>query len=126
MFHVELWKNNKREVPFIHRLVAKAFIPNPQNKPQVNHIDGDRRNNHVDNLEWCTNGENVKHAYAHGLIVSVNKKAVRGINVVTGEVVEFESAYEASRKLKGNPDAIRSALKGRSATSSGYYWEYIV
>lgn len=125
MYHVELWKNGKRKVFMIHRLVAEAFIPNPENKPQVNHIDGNRLNNHVSNLEWNTNSENMHHAYKTGLTKPRNAKKIQGINIKTGESVIFESAYMAGRKLQCNPDAIRSALKGRSKTSFGFVWKYV-
>lgn len=126
MYHVELWKNNKRKVAMIHRLVAEAFIPNPDGKPQVNHKDGNRANNSVENLEWVTCSENSKHAYRTGLARPKRCKPIQGTNKTTGSVVEFSSIEEAARTLKGNPDAIRSALKGRSASSCGYYWKYIV
>lgn len=60
--HVGLWKDRVEHIKRVHRLVAEAFIPNPENKPYVNHIDGNRQNNHVENLEWCTQRENVLHA----------------------------------------------------------------
>lgn len=64
---VDLRINGKRKIMSVHRLVALAYIPNPQNKPQINHIDGNKENNNVYNLEWCTNTENQLHAFKNGL-----------------------------------------------------------
>lgn len=66
-YMVDLCTNGKRFNASVHRLVAEAFIPNPDNKPCVNHIDGDKANNCVDNLEWCTHSENQLHAYKNNL-----------------------------------------------------------
>ena len=76
---VSIYVNGKATDLRIHRLVATAFIPNLNNKPQVNHINGNRSDNCVTNLEWCTNAENVKHAYKIGLKDSKsNSESARG------------------------------------------------
>jgi len=65
--YVYLCKNNICQTFYIHRLVGIAFIPNTHNKPCINHKDGNKQNNYVDNLEWCTHSENMKHAFKIGL-----------------------------------------------------------
>ena len=65
---VSLWKNNIGSSKTIHRLVALTYLTNPNNLPEVNHIDGNKLNNHVDNLEWVTRSENMIHAYSIGLV----------------------------------------------------------
>ncbi len=65
--HVTLCDENGRHQTSIHKLVAEAFIDNPNNDTEINHLDGDKRNNRVDNLEWCDRSHNMRHAYAIGL-----------------------------------------------------------
>lgn len=123
---VELWKDGSRKRAFVHRLVACAFIENPNNKPQVNHIDGNPLNNCVENLEWVTNSENVKHAYANGLINPSNETPVVGTNKLTREKYFFKSVADAAKAFDVTPGSIRAVLKGygRSKSSCGCTWEY--
>ena len=76
--------NGKSKNNMIHRLVATAFIPNPHNLPEVNHIDGNKENNNVSNLEWCTRKENLKHAVDNGLRYS-QCNIIRGVKMITPE-----------------------------------------
>ena len=71
-YRVYLRKNTKRKTLLVHRILALVFIPNIDNKPCINHIDGNKLNNSLTNLEWVTYGENQKHAYRIGLITREN------------------------------------------------------
>lgn len=66
--------NNKRYMRYVHRLVAECFIPNPNGLPEVNHLNGDKCNNRVENLEWCTRGDNARHAYRTGLMPPMSEE----------------------------------------------------
>ena len=104
----------------IHRLVAEYFIDNPNNYRVVNHIDGDKQNNHVCNLEWCTHSENNLHAFRTGLTHS--KKCP--IICTTNNTI-YPSQKEASEALGISRVCILKVLKGEAPSSKGLHFEYI-
>ena len=117
---VTLSQNNKPFVKYVHRLVAEIYIPNPYNKAQVNHKDGNKLNNHVSNLEWCTRSENVKHAYENGLnkhiplhykgkFGSEHNRSKAVICIETG--IKYGSQSEAQRLLKLGGGSVSWSIK---------------
>lgn len=115
---VELCKNGKKFTKGIHRLVAKAFIPNPENKPEVNHRDGDKSNNQLSNLEWNTSAENIAHACSNGLRVS---RKVRIIE--TGEV--FNTVAECARYLDISRSHIYECMDGKIKSYKNFHFEEV-
>ena len=109
----------------IHRLVAKAFIPNPDNKPMVNHINCVKDDNRVENLEWVTSKENTVHAGENGLL-SFKGRRSRIVATKDHESYIFDSQLDASRKLKIHDGSINKCLKGKRGHSHGYTFSYLV
>jgi hypothetical protein len=107
-------KNRKKKTISVHRLVALNFINNPGNKPQVNHINGIKHDNHYSNLEWATNSENMKHAFLIGVKVFSEKRRMqmnkKVIDLSNSKI--YNSAKEASILLNINYQNLCSQLNG--------------
>lgn len=133
--YVNLWKKSKSKTKKIHRLVAEAFIPNPNNCPCINHKDGNKQNNNINNLEWCTYSENAKHAFVEGLSNplknlpipekgkdNINCKKILQFNLKGEFVKEWGYIKEAQEKLQISH--ISDVCKGKRKSAGGYVWKY--
>jgi len=133
--HSSMW--NKQKNLSVHRMVAIHFIPNPENKPVVNHIDGDKTNNRVENLSWCTVTENIRHAYSIGLNKTTDKhiskwkfwkdnwksKKVLQYSLDGKLIKEWWSTMDVVRELWIGK-SFRNACAGRYKTSYWFIWKY--
>lgn len=127
---VALAKNKKIIYKNVHRLVAETFIPNTENKPQVNHIDGNKLNNKANNLEWCTGSENMIHAYKHGLEKPLyakenpRAKKVKQYDLNGNYIKTYYGVKEAGRINNINPRDISKCCKNIRKQVGGYKWTY--
>ena len=128
---VGLCKNKKQKPFYIHRLVAKAFLPNPNNLPEVNHIDENKENNHVENLEWCDRKYNNNYG-SRNERASVSMKGKKHklkkqiLCIETGEI--FDTSQDVINIMfngKGSQSNIRNHLNGQRKSAYGYHFVYI-
>lgn len=124
-YRASLWKKGRGKNVSVHRLVALAFIPNPHNYPMINHIDGNKLNNNVSNLEWCTASMNGKHAFKMGLS---HPKTTR-IRQLTADGVfirEWDSIKAACDAYGLNHANIATICGGKTnrKQTGGFRWEY--
>lgn len=120
---VDLWKDGKHKTYLSYRLVALTFLGKPKEGMTVNHKDGNRLNNNIDNLEWCTRKENIQHAYRTGLYK--RQKKVKIENIENGGINNFRSLAEASKYIGKNKGYISGQIIKNKYANESYRWELV-
>lgn len=123
--YVEFHTNGKQVYLRVHRVVATCFLPNPDNLPEVNHIDNDRTNNAVSNLEWCTSAYNHDYKKKFGTSpAEVQGRPTIAVDPETSEVFWFKSQHEAARQLGVDVRNVNSVVKDKRNKTGGYWFTY--
>ena len=121
---VHLYLDGKGKFYLVHRLVAQAFLPNPDNLPEVNHKDENPKNNNVDNLEWCTSKYNSNYGTRNQRVAEKISKPILAIDKRTGLILKFVSSIEAERETGIDHSSIIKCCKGKMNSCGGFYWMY--
>ena len=121
---VQLYKNKASKHYSVHRLVAQAFIPNPDNLPQVNHKDEDKSNNCVSNLEWITPKDNCNYGTRNRKVALSKNKPVLQLSLEGDLIREWESASEVARVLGYNQGDICNCCNNKLKTAHKFKWSY--
>lgn len=122
--HVGLTINKKPKSCRVHRLVAIAFIPNPDDKPYVNHINGVRSDNRVENLEWVTPAENTQHAVSIGLMKPTREREVIQYSLDGEKIKVYCSINEAARQTNSLVEKIVQCCQYQRKTHNNFQWRY--
>lgn len=120
---VRLYKNGRGRLTFIHDIVANTFLKKPRDCYEVNHKDGNKKNNNVSNLEWSTRSDNMLHAHSIGLINT--QKPIVATDLKSGNKFVFPGQRMAARCFSVNQANINHALKRKNGTAYGYRFEYL-
>lgn len=121
---IGLSKNGKRIKYLLHRLVAKTFLKENDKKTEVNHKDGNKKNNNVENLEWCTRIENIRHSINTGLTKTTKGRAILQKDMKGNILKEHNSIRSAARSLGKEMGNIANCCRGFGKSAYGYKWEY--
>lgn len=121
---VKLWKDNKQYSKKIHRLVAEAFISNPENLRDVNHKDENKHNNCVENLEWISHKDNINYGTRNERANKTKSKAIIQLDLNGNVINEFISSYDVERQLDISESNINQCCNGKRKTAGGYKWQF--